>query len=193
MTGSYKVYMYTFPDGKVYIGVTSRKLTERRDFGYRHNHGLTAALRMHGWHGIKKEILIDGLSKESAFEMEQKLIAEYDATNPLKGYNISHGGIGTFRGLKHSEEHKRYMSELYKGRHFSSQALQNMKNAHSKERHTVASLDESKRIVKRYQSLGEAADDIGGYKSNISRVCGSPNKKYKGFYWMKITEGGGLG
>lgn len=31
-----KVYKYTFPDGKVYIGMTTKSLEERRDSGYQH-------------------------------------------------------------------------------------------------------------------------------------------------------------
>lgn len=64
----YKVYKYTFPNGKIYIGVTSLSLAERRDNGYNHNKALKAAIREYGWRGFLKEIMYDNLTEEDAFK-----------------------------------------------------------------------------------------------------------------------------
>lgn len=178
----YKVYKYAFPDGKVYIGMTSLTLAERRDCGYQHNPKLQEAMRMYGWAGFSHEILMDGLTEKEASEMEQKLIAEYEATDSSKGYNVSLGGKSTFKGLKHSEEHKQRMSEMYQGKQFSDEHLKHLKEAHAKERIAVKSIDVLGNIIKEYDSLTSAADDIGGHKTNVSRACKS-GKPYKGVYW----------
>lgn len=82
---SYSVYKYSFPDGKVYIGMTHVSLAERRDNGYNHNKPLKEAMRMCGWGAIKKTILADNLTQEEAYAREIDEIARHDATNPLKG------------------------------------------------------------------------------------------------------------
>lgn len=179
----YKVYKYTFPDGKVYIGMTSLSLEQRRDNGYQHNRKLQEAMRLYGWFGFSHEVLIDGLTEQQAAEEEQRLIAEHDATNPSKGYNVSLGGKSTFKGLKHSEMHKRRMSEMYRNRQFSKEHLEHMKNAHAEERVAVKSVDALGRVIKKYDSLGDAANDVGGHKSNVTRACKS-GKPYKGVYWQ---------
>ena len=188
MNKTYKVYKYAFPNGKVYIGMTSLPLAERRDCGYQHNPRLQEAISLYGWAGFSHEVLIDGLTEQEASEMEQKYISEYDATNPNKGYNVSLGGRSTFRGLKHSEEHKKRMSELYRGKHFSDEHLKHLREAHAKERIAVRSVDTYGRIVNEYDSLGNAANDVGGHKSNISRACKS-GKPYKGVYWRYAERG----
>ena len=109
----YKVYQYTFPDGMIYIGTTSKSLGERRDCGYNHNARLKAAIRSCGWRSIEKTILAECSTQEEAFAEEKRLIAEADSTNPQKGYNISFGGKETYAGLSHTEEFKHKMSELY--------------------------------------------------------------------------------
>lgn len=180
---TYKIYKYTFPDGKIYIGMTSLSLEQRRDDGYNHNKPLKQALRQCGWQNLAKEILCDGLTKEQACELEKKIIAEMNATDSSVGYNVSFGGKETFAHLKHTEDHKRRMSEMYQGRVFSEQHMQHLKEAHSKERIAVESVDSQGKVIKRYRSLGDAADDIRGHKSNISRACKS-GKAYKAVYWQ---------
>lgn len=188
MNRTYKVYKYTFPDGKVYIGMTSLTLAERRDCGYQHNPRLQAAMRLYGWAGFSHEVLIDNLAEQEAAEMEQKLIAEYEATNPSKGYNVSLGGKSTFKGLNHSEEHKQRMSEMYRGKQFSNEHIKHLREAHAKERIAVKSVDGCGGVIKEYDSLGSAANDIGGHKTNVARACKS-GRPYKGVYW-RYAEGG---
>lgn len=87
-----KVYMYEFPNGKIYIGMTTKRIEERRDCGYNHNQPLKAAMREYGWKAITKSILAEFDNTEDAFAEEERQIELHDATNPLVGYNISKGG-----------------------------------------------------------------------------------------------------
>lgn len=180
----YKVYQYTFPDGMIYIGTTSKSLQERRDCGYNHNARLKAAMRSCGWRNIEKTILAECTTQEEAFAEEKRLIAEADSTNPQKGYNISFGGKETYAGLLHTEEFKHKMSERYKGRTFSAETLEKMRRCHKSERKPVVREDGEK-----YESLTEAAEDVNGHKTNISRAC-ADGRQYKGFTWRFADERG---
>lgn len=42
---------------------------------------------------------------------------------------------------------------------------------------------------KKYESLTEAAEDVNGHKSNISRAC-ADGRQYKGFTWRFAEERG---
>lgn len=185
----YKVYKYTFPNGKVYIGMTScETLRKRFEGGYQHNDGMLTAIKEVGWDGFDKEILYDNLTQAEACVLEKQMISKYDSVNPNKGYNISFGGKETFAGLKHTAEHRAYMSQLYKGKEFTDEHIEHLKQAHSKERHPVESLDQNGNVVKYYGSLSEAAEDIGGYKTNVARAV-EGNKVYKGFLWRYAIKG----
>ena len=183
---AYKVYRYIFPDGKIYIGMTKNTISQRRDNGYQHNALLKAHIKEYGWKDVQTDILADGLSKDKACQLEQDYIEKCDATNPSIGLNISKGGIQTFKGLKHTSEHRKYMSDLYKGRTFSKETLKKMSIAHEKEKHPVIRID-SNGNTELFKSLHEAAKVVNGYPTNIGRACDS-GKEYKGYHWMK---GGG--
>lgn len=106
------IYKHTLPNGKIYIGMTSRTLSQRRSSGYYHNLRFHRAIQKYGWSLIKSEILCEGLDEEQAKQKEIELIAEYNSCDPTIGYNISIGGEShkgcTFR---HSEVAKKKISE----------------------------------------------------------------------------------
>ena len=183
---SYIVYRYVFPNGKIYIGVTKHDIKTRMREGYKHNEQITKAIKEFGSKSIQKEILEQDLSQEQAYEKEKHYIAYFKSNHPVFGYNISAGGKCTFEGLHHTEKHKRYMSEKYKGKVFSESHIQHLKDGHSAERIPIISIGKTgnKTI---YESLGEAAVAVNGYKTNIARACKS-GKAYKGYMWAYKTE-----
>ena len=189
---SYRVYRYVFPDGKVYVGMTKHTLDRRWTFGYQHNERLTAALREVGINALRREVIVDGLTEEEAGRLEQFYIAKFRATDPEYGYNISPGGKATYRGLKHTEEYKRHMSEITKGKVYSEKTLNLFRTtAHEKERKAVIQYSVIGEYVKEHSGLRLAAAEIGGYASNISRACAS-GRPYKNSLW-RFKEGGDLG
>lgn len=187
----YKVYKYTFPDGKIYIGTTGQRIQDRRDCGYHHNKPLENAMRVVGWRQIKVDILFSSKSKDDAFDAEVCLIDKYNATDPTIGYNISKGGNATFAGLHHTEEHKQKMRAILSGRKFTDSHIANLCKAHAKERKPVICTDQFEKKLT-YESLGAAAQSLNCHISNISRACVS-GKKYKGFFWTFAPQGGDLG
>lgn len=90
----YKVYKHTFPNGKVYIGITSLEPKKRwaNGAGYRDNKRMYNAIKKYGWDNIKHEILFTDLTQEQAYEKEITLIAEYGSIEFDKGYNRHIGG-----------------------------------------------------------------------------------------------------
>lgn len=92
---NYSVYKHTFPNGKVYIGITSRKPESRWGLngnGYKLQSLIYNAIQKYGWNNIKHEILFKNLTKKEAEQKEIELIAKYKSNNINFGYNISDGG-----------------------------------------------------------------------------------------------------
>lgn len=111
------VYKHTFPNGKVYIGITSRSVKIR--WGLKGNNYSKAqpliynAIKKYGWENIEHKILFDSLNEVSAKEIEKDLIFYYK--NLGLSYNITDGGDG-ITGLKMSDESKKKISEKAKKR-----------------------------------------------------------------------------
>lgn len=112
----YCVYKHTAPDGKVYIGITSKNPSKRWDYGrgYKHNAYFTNAILKYGWNRFDHEILYDGLSRKEAEEMERNLIAEYHSNDPLYGFNLTNGGES---GKRHSPLSIEKMSVAKRGKY----------------------------------------------------------------------------
>lgn len=102
----YTVYCHTNKtNGKKYFGITQQKCKTRWQGGngYVDNKYFYSAIKKYGWSGFEHEIIMQGLSKEDACNLEQFLIATHDTTNREKGYNISVGGEFGSLGRKMTE------------------------------------------------------------------------------------------
>lgn len=88
----YRLYKHTFPNGKVYIGITSQPLEARfqNGNGYKKCPKMYNAILKYGWNNVEHELLYDGLSKQEAEEKEIETIAFYNSV--VNGYNADHGG-----------------------------------------------------------------------------------------------------
>lgn len=130
---SYTVYKHTVPNGKVYIGITNRSPETRwgkNGNGYKRNTHFYNAINKYGWESIKHEILFVNLSKETACQMEIKLIEEYDSTNILNGYNKSTGGDNGNAGVKESASTKLKKSVAHKGKKLSEEHKKRLSESH---------------------------------------------------------------
>lgn len=83
---NYSIYQLTFPDGKLYIGLTKQNPENRwaNGEGYK-GQDVYIPITLFGWNNIKKEILHTNLSKEQAFKLEQHYISKYETVS--NGYN----------------------------------------------------------------------------------------------------------
>lgn len=112
----FSAYMHRLNDGRVYIGITSRTLKQRwsgRGMGYRTCPHFWSAIKKYGWESFEHIEIASGLSREDAEKLEISLIAQYDSTNPERGFNILNGGNGT---EKMTDEIRARMSAANKGK-----------------------------------------------------------------------------
>lgn len=108
----WSVYVLTSPNGKKYVGTTSKNPSQRWNYGYgyRQNPTFFADIRKYGWCNIKKDIAGSGLNQQDAHTLEQRLIKEHNSTNPEYGYNRAAGGVGT-TGFYPSDESRAKMAK----------------------------------------------------------------------------------
>lgn len=94
--------------------------------GYRNQKRFYSAIKSYGWDGFTHEVIASGLSKEQAEQMESELISRYKSNDMRFGYNIENGGVIH----KLSEEQKRHLSEVNKGKHHSEETKAKMSKSH---------------------------------------------------------------
>jgi hypothetical protein len=83
------VYKHTCPDGRCYVGITSKRPEERwsKGLGYeRSNRQFFLYILENGWNNIKHEVLYDGLSEREARKIEREKIVECGE----QAFNIVH-------------------------------------------------------------------------------------------------------
>lgn len=101
----------------VYIGITCKENPLDRwgvnGSHYKYNEHFSRAISKYSWENFLHEVLVDGLTKEKAEELEISLIAEYRSTDDKFGYNKANGGNSAG---KHTEETKNIISKKAKKR-----------------------------------------------------------------------------
>lgn len=105
---NWKVYIHVFPNGKRYIGITSRQVEKRwkNGNGYYNHKLLYNAIKKYGWENIDHVILFDNLSEVEAKQKEKELIQKYNTFNKEYGYNLTLGGDGTCGHMEANQREK---------------------------------------------------------------------------------------
>ena len=89
----YTVYKHTFPNGKVYIGMTSINPNARWNNGNGYKGKLISkAISEFGWDNVKHDVLYSELTEENAKQIEILLINKYKSNDKRFGYNATKGG-----------------------------------------------------------------------------------------------------
>lgn len=196
------IYKYTnYIDGKVYIGQTideyKRKFAHEKCYGIWRSH-FHSAIKKYGYDAFIYEVL-EEYNLEDSLELKKILdkqeifyIAQYDSTNPDKGYNITSGGGGTI-GVKQSEESKIKRSIAMKGRK-SKLTKEQWKyiqscNKHEYKAHIspVEKYTLDGEFIQRFDTLKEAAASVESTYRPLLRALKRANNKgvFKNFYWKK--------
>lgn len=126
------VYIHISPSNKYYVGITSQKPKDRwhGGSGYKKNDHFYRAIKKYGWDNFQHVIIAEKLTKNEACDMEKVLIRELKSNDYHYGYNKSSGGEGTpgiygeknhWYGKHHSENTKKKISEIHKGKHLSDE------------------------------------------------------------------------
>lgn len=136
------VYKHTNKaNGKVYIGITSKKPEQRWEYGrgYRHNAYMQSAIKKYGWNGFEHEVLFENLTQEQASDLERKLIAEYKSADRRNGYNIELGGYGRKAISEETREKLRqnFLGEKNPnyGKHLSDETRRKLSECNRGEKH----------------------------------------------------------
>lgn len=186
MDKNYKVYKHIFPNGKVYIGITSYRWYKsarwKNGDGYNKQTYMRNAIKKYGWENIKHEILFDNLTKEEAEQKEIELIAFYKSNQREYGYNIQKGGL--LRG-KLSEQGRKILSDkmIYnnpmKNPIIVEKVMSKTRGKHlSQERRIMMSLKSpvKKKVIclndgNVFDSIQKASEFYNVDRSSISNVC----------------------
>ena len=196
MIKKYKVYKYTSPSGKSYIGQTCRSLEVRayNGEGYKHSTFFYNAIKKYGFENFSCEILKDNLTLEEANYWETYYIKFYKTTERQYGYNISLGGDNhniSEEGRERLSLHMKSnnpMKDLEvsnkvrgknKGRKLSEEQRRNISNGHKKKILCI----ETGEIFESRQAAGEfySIDP-----SNIGRAACGETKTSGGKHWRYV-------
>lgn len=176
----YSVYRHVFPDGKCYVGMTGRKLTQRwgkGGKGYRRKKNnrymqpeMAKATLKYDWDTeVIHEVIAEGLTKTEAEAMEIELIRKYNSDDPEFGYN-------TYEGRKPPQTSKDKMSESRKGekngfygRHHSEDAKNKIGNANKNRKRSE---EEKKKISESVKKNRKPISDEG--RKKISEINKRP-------------------
>lgn len=167
---NWSVYVLTAPNGKKYVGTTSKKPWQRWNYGYgyRQNPPFFADIKKYGWNRIEKDIVATGLNQQGAHTLEQELIKKYSSTVPECGYNRAGGGVGT-TGFYPSKESRDKMAKSQLGN--KNHCI------------PVCQFDSDGALVAVFQSAREASIITGiNYKSIINCRSGV-TKQAGGYTW----------
>lgn len=91
MSEKWSVYRHTFPNGKVYIGITNQFPENRwglNGINYRKQQKMLNAIMKFGWDNVVHEVLYTGLTEHDASKIEQKLIEETGQKGACGNYNV---------------------------------------------------------------------------------------------------------
>lgn len=183
------IYVYCLqahpPSGKVYVGITRRepKVRWNNGFGYRTNEHFWRSIVKYGWDNFEHEIIATDLTEEEAYSLEIQLIAEYDSTNPEKGYNHSTGGECIRRGVKVSVEQKQKISEMLRGRTLSEETKQKLSDANKGKHGDRVQCIETGKI---YRNAQEAQNETGIYFRGIQRAASGYQNNAGGLHWRFV-------
>lgn len=203
----YCVYKHTAPNGKVYIGITCQKPSDRfaNGKGYKKNEHFSRAIRKYGWSNFKHEIVVDGLTLDEANNKEIELIAASNSTNSRFGYNNMSGGnqgaaaSADTRKRRSRASKKNWTSAEYRekismaltGIARSDETRQKMSLAKLGKSHcqptkwvAVEQIDkDTGQTIRIFGSISEASNATGATKANICSCCKGNRRTTSGYKW----------
>lgn len=132
-------YLYTFPNGKKYCGITKNSIEERASGRYK-GQKVGDAIQKYGWENIKKEILLQSDDEQLIQQKEIDTIAELNLLDNQYGYNISPGGnyqteevrkqiSASIKTLWQNEEYRNHMIEAAQNRIYTNERNKKISNS----------------------------------------------------------------
>lgn len=211
----YLVYMLVFPNGKIYIGMTSKTAKERYYLRDSHNEELRNIKSKYKFEEIVHYVIKEGLTRTEASQLEKEEILRNNSTDPQIGYNVSPGGVATFAGMKHTTMSKEKIRQAnlgkvvteatrakaslsHKGKNLGEknynyrrpktpEEIQKQYDSHRDEMVSVAMCDEFGNVIETFDSIHQASKKTGIYRTSIkhSIVTGKATHQK---YWKYNME-----
>lgn len=178
-------------NGKVYIGQTTRSLSERwlqhQWFARKGKKGLFfSAIRKYGAASFDATILHHASSREELDEMERRAIWSHDSTNREVGYNIAAGGNGGSGpdhfnyGVPKTPEHVAKLKEAFKHRPPLSEETKRKIGLSSRGRTHTVSPEARKRMGDLQRGKHKGADNpFFGKKHSPETIARISDTKFK--------------
>lgn len=192
MAGNYVLYEHRNKiNGKRYIGITNN--TTKRWYGKgKHYEGspyFYSAIQKYGWDNFTHTILVRGLSREEASELERRFIKAYRTCEKPYGYNLAEGGVNapTMLGKHHSEATRRKIGKGNAGKRHSEE--QNKRHSEHMKGLMVGSRNHKSRAVRCintgevFESQRIAAESKGVLQSKIWKCCNGQATHTHGLQW----------
>lgn len=179
------LYKITFPNNRVYIGITTRTLKRRMDQHrqqmYKQNNKVQKAFRKYGFENCKFEILERHINLY--FLIESEIFNIWSHNSKRNGYNSTFGGDGTYGrhiSVKEKQKHATKMKKKWKDPEFR----QKMKSVQCTP--TKYKIQDQYGTV--YESSADAARKLGLFPSNICHVLKGNQKSAGGYVFKKVIK-----
>ena len=169
----YVIYVHRSPSGKVYIGKTKQKPINRWGYNginyfYNRNTKFANAIAKYGWDNFEHYIIASNLTLEEANKLETAMI-HYHRDVLGNCYNLADGGEGN--GHSVSEETKRKLSDINKGKIMSESTKSKISSANGKS--VTVYLEDDSRIE--FPSIRKASEFIGEHSTKIAKLLKTNN------------------
>lgn len=154
----YIIYCHTSPNGKRYIGYTSKTLEVRSGLkGQRYypNKEFYDDITLFGWDNFSHEILSVCDTKEKAMDLEIYYIDFYKSSDGEHGYNKSIGGYPSNKGLSESEKKRRKSEVINRWRERNPEKVKEYQRKHDQKPERKARANELNKTPKRRQHRTE--------------------------------------
>lgn len=208
----YSVYLHECPNGKVYIGMTSKEPKIRWQHRYMNNRYFTKAIEKYGWDNIRHIVLMKGLTQEEAEKLEVLLIQKYNSTNPQNGYNIAKGGKSntgfhhsvetknkirnSLKGIKHTEERIKHQKESKLKQWQDAEYRRKVSEAHkgkmtgkdNPKAKKVSQYDLQGNHIRDFACINDIERELGIDHRMICDCCKGRQKTCKGYVWKYTTQ-----
>jgi len=186
LNNNFTLYVHISPNGKRYVGITSKTVNQRWCNGQGYvGQPFYNAIKKYGWNNIEHKILATGLSKEDAEIAEIKCIKKWKTTDRLYGYNTTRGGNTGGAILMKTDKARKEMSDLIRNKLKTDPVYaENWKNAVDKKKIQIRCVETGDV----FQSIANAAAKFEVQRKSIGETLRGSADKVHGYSFEYVDD-----